>query len=323
MLLNSLRGLVGAEKFDELMEEFGQANGGKAVSSRQFQEFFEKGTGRSWSAFFDAWLNRTGLPLLELGKVETRRDGNHWRTQVAVSRNEAGAPLAALVTVETANGEKSGIARLETTQDVIELVTDAAPRRVVVDKYRSSSCGNGVPFTALSYDSDLENTLIVYGTLDEAQTNRDAAAMLQQVLRRREHNILVAAKADTEVTEEELKNHHVVLLGTPGTNALAARFRNDIPVAFGSHSFSIRGTTYANPETSVLVAAQNPLNPRYSMVLYAGLGARATVTLVTKLQEETICYAPVVLLAAGQAPENLVLVPNELIREIPHANDKH
>lgn len=323
MLLNSLRGLVGAEKFDELMEEFGQANGGKAISSRQFQEFFEKGTGRSWSAFFDAWLNRTGLPQLELGKIETRRDGKFWRTQVAVRRNEAGAPLSASVTVETANGEKSGIARLETTQDLVELVTESAPRRVVVDKYRTSSCGNGVPFTALSFDSDLEDTLIVYGTLDDAQTNRDAASMLQQVLRRREHNILVAVKADNEVTEEELKNHHLVLLGTPGTNALAARFRNDIPVAFGSHSLSIRGTTYANPESSVLVAAPHPLNPRYSMVLYAGLGARATVTLVTKLQEETICYAPVVVLAAGQAPENLVLVPHELIREIPPANGKH
>lgn len=323
LLLNSLRGMVGPEKFDELMEEFGQANGGKAVSSRQFQEFFERGTGRSWSAFFDAWLNRTGLPLLELGKIETRCDGNRWHTQVTVRRNEVGAPLTASVTVETANGEKSGIARLETTQDHVELVTDAAPRRVVVDKYRTSSCGNGVPFTALTFDSDLENTWIVYGTLDEVDANRDAATMLQQVLRRREHNVIVAVKADTEVSDEELKNHHLVLLGTPSTNALAARFRNDIPISFGDHSFSFRGTTYANPETSVLVAAQHPLNPRYSMVLYAGLGARATVTLVTKLQEESICYAPVVVLAAGQAPENLVLVPNELIREIPPANDKH
>ena len=200
-----------------------------------------------------------------------------------------------------------------------EITTAEPPRRVILDKYRTSACGNGVPFTALTFDNDLENTLIVYGTLDESDANREAALMLQQALRRREHNIPAPVKADTEATEDELRTHHLVLLGHPGSNALAARFRKDIPVAFGPHSFSIRGVPYANPETTVLVAAANPLNPRFSLVLCAGLGTRATVDLVRKLEEDNLSYAPVVLLPAGQKEHNLVLCPEEFIRLVPPA----
>ncbi|MEO7100213.1 MAG: hypothetical protein ABI162_12690, partial [Luteolibacter sp.] len=317
LLLHALKGLVGAEKFAELMEAYGQANGGKPVTSRQFQEFIEKGTSRSWSAFFDAWLNRTGLPMLELGKVEVRREGDHWYTNATVRRNESGAPLAVNVTVETDTGETSVTARLEEPQDKVELITDLPPRRVIVDKYRISCCGNGVPFTALTYDNDLENTLIIYGSLDEAEANREGAMMLQQGLCKREHGVIVPVKADTETTEDDLRNHHLVLLGHPGTNAIASRFRKNISVSFGPHSFSVRGVTYANPESTILVAAENPLNRRFLMVFYAGLGTRATIDIARKLDEENLSYAPVILLPAGQKEHNMVLLSDDLIREIP------
>ncbi|MEO8616601.1 MAG: C45 family autoproteolytic acyltransferase/hydrolase [Luteolibacter sp.] len=320
LLLHSLRGLVGGGKFDALMEEFGQANAGMPVGSKQFQAFIEKGTGRSWSAFFDAWLDHTGLPTLELGKTETHREGERWRTRISVRRNETGAPLAVDVTVETAAGETTGVARLEQVEDTIEVVTSAAPRRVVVDKYRISACGNGAPFTVLGYDDDLENSLILYGTLDEADANREAARMLQDVLRRRSHGLVVPVKADTGASEDELRNHHLILLGHPGSNSLAARFRKQIPVVFGPHSFALRGAIYAHPESAVLVAAENPLNRRFSLVLYAGLGTRGTVGLITKLDEDEVTYAPLVLLPAGEPAHAMVLVPDELVREIVPAD---
>jgi len=319
LLLHSLNGMIGATEFEELMEDFGRENGGKEVSSRQFQKFIEKGTGRDLTAFFDGWLNLTGLPMLELGAIECHRDGDRWRTMVAVRRNEPSAPLAVSVTVETDEGEVSATVRLEQPEGFAEIITDDPPRRAVLDKYRTSSCGNGVPFTTLTFDNDLDHTMIVYGTLDETDANREAAMMLQQTLRRREHNITPLVKADTEATEDELRNHHLVVLGHPGNNALAARFRNDIPVAFGPHSFSIRDVPYAHPETSVMVAASNPLNHRFSLVLFAALGTRATVDFIRKIEEENITYSPLVLLPAGLTSHNMVLCPAEFSREIPPA----
>ena len=84
-------------------------------------------------------------------------------------------------------------------------------------------------------------------------------------------------KSDKEVTDADLKSHHVVLIGRPDSNNLVQRIRKLLPVAFGSQSFVVGGKTYANPGSAVVVAADNPLNNRYSMVVIACLSAESTV----------------------------------------------
>ncbi len=317
LLLHSLRQLVGGDKFDSLMDEFGQANAGKTVSSKQFQAFIEKGTHRSWSGFFDAWLNRPGLPMLELGEVRVKKSGNQWQTSVKVRRNVNGAPIAVSVTVETTGGETTSTARLENAEDTVELVTDTKPLRVVLDKYRLSACGNGSAFTIQSLDADLEHAMILYGTLDETDANREAARMLQEVLRKRKDYTVVPIKADSAATEEDLKSHHLILIGNPSTNRIAARFRDQLPLNFGTRSLEIRGTSYANPDTAVVAASANPLNPRFSMTLFAGLGTTGLIRIMPELEEDRLDYAPFVLLPTGQPCHGLVPAPKEFIRTIP------
>ena len=53
---------VGPAMFDKTMDDFGMAQGGRQVTSRQFQEAFERATGRNLEAFFDTWLRQKGLP---------------------------------------------------------------------------------------------------------------------------------------------------------------------------------------------------------------------------------------------------------------------
>src|SRR5262249_42903825 len=100
LLLHALRGHLGAEAFDKLMDEFGHDHVGKSVTTAQFQAFVEKATGKGLDTFFEPWLTKTGLP-------------------------------------------------------------DAGP-------------GRGGPFGVLTFLDEVEETLIVYGTADEANTNREA-----------------------------------------------------------------------------------------------------------------------------------------------------
>lgn len=188
---------------------------------------------------------------------------------------------------------------------------------IMLDKYRTTACGNGDPFTALTFNKDLAHTMIFYGTLDDAKANREGAFLLQQSLCHAGDNISAPVKADTEATEEDLSSHHLILFGSPSTNALSKRFRAQIPVSFGEHSFTIRDLPYAPPESSVIVAAENPLNRRYSMVTFAGLGARAMIDFARKLDEDNLSQAPLILLPAGQHEHNMVLCPAEFIRAIP------
>ena len=147
LLLHALRGLVGETQFDRLLDEFGRANAGKTVTVAQFQAHLEKGTDKRWDAFFEPWLNRTGLPRLELGSIEQTGGAKKWTTSVTIEKTGPGVLVP--VTVEIKEDEATRSARLEQQKTKIDVKTEGRPIRVIVDKYglvprrtvdRSPSC---------------------------------------------------------------------------------------------------------------------------------------------------------------------------------------
>src|SRR5262249_27966373 len=148
---------------------------------------------------------------------------------------------------------------------------------------------------------------IVYGTKAEAPTNREAAEALQRAIVESGPNVTVPTKSDAEVTDGDLKSRHLLLIGRPDSNALVARFREKLPISFRSRSFLVRGEPFAHPASAVYVAADNPVNPRYSMVILAGLSAEATVRTAPQLVQEGVKAGEAVVLPHGASPRALVL----------------
>ncbi len=212
LLLNELRSEMGSETFDKMMEGFGRDNAGKAVTTAQFKASAEKAAGKKLDDFFDAWLNKTGLPA---------------------TKTEIGTPKSV--------------------------------------------------FSVLSFLNEEEDTLIVYGTADEENINREAAEALQKALRERHSNYTIPIRTDVSVTDEELKTHHIVLVGRPDSNRVVAKWREALPIQFGPQSFVVQKDAYANAESGVIAAAENPANKRYSVVVAAGLNAASTLRTVPRL----------------------------------------
>jgi hypothetical protein len=315
-LLHSLRRQMGDEAFDAMMDAFGRANAGKPVTAGQFQTHVEKWLGNPRADFFDAWLTKTGLPRFEIaGAVDTSTPKGH-EVAVEVRRNGAGPQIAVDVTVETGTGEVTRTVHIDGTSARLVVETSDRPLRVVLDKYGQTAKSNGGPFSVLTLFSELEQTLIVYGTSDERATNREAAEALRQAILERGSNITVAIRSDTQVTEEELKTHHLILIGRPGTNGLVKRFQNALPISFGSGSFAVREDVYAHPDSAVLAAAENPLNKRFSLVVIAGLGAASTLRTAPQLASRVSLPAEVVILPHGAATRSLVLPAKELVCEV-------
>ncbi len=154
-----------------------------------------------------------------------------------------------------------------------------------------------------SFQVEPEKSLIVYGTLKDVQANAEAAQRLRRGIAAHWSNVLVPIKADTEITEDDWKSHHVLLVGRPATNSAAELAAKSLPVTFGPASFILKGETYAHPGTAVIVSGDNPLNPRYEVVLFAGLGAEATWHCVEHLGGR---HAEVVLLAEGASPRGVI-----------------
>ncbi len=230
LLLAELRSQMGGAKFDEMMDEFGRANAGKAVTTAQFREHAEKACGKSLAPLFDPYVTGKG-----------RSD----------------SPAA-----------------------------DA--------------------WAVFSFEKEPDKALIVYGTLKDRSAQREAADHLARKIARRWSNYDTPVKADSEVGDADLKGHHVLLIGRPDSNSVAARLVKGLPVKFGSASFELRGDTYAHPGSAVVVAGSNPLNPRYSVVVFAGLGAEATWQCVQRLPEDDFTGESLLMAAGSAAPKAII-----------------
>jgi hypothetical protein len=163
-------------------------------------------------------------------------------------------------------------------------------------------------FMVHSFQHELENTLIVYGTLDEIHTNREAAEALQDAIRKGP-NITVPIKADKDVTDADMKDRHLLLIGRPDSNRCIERFKAALPITFGSRSFTVGKDCYAHANSAVIAAGENPLNPRYSLVVITGLDAASTLRTAPALING-VRDAEVVVLANGEKPRSLVVSVN-------------
>jgi hypothetical protein len=242
LLLHALRTMLGAEKFDAMMDEFGRANAGKPVATAQFIAHAEKAAGKPLADFFKTWLEGTGLP-------------------------------------DTDSKEFGG------------------------------------PYAVTTYLNEPEQTLLVYGTVDEVNTNREAAEALQQAIRALHSNVTVMVRTDKNVNDEELKSHHVILIGRPDTNAAFARMNPTMPITMNSRSFVVRDDTYAHADSAVVATAENPMNPRFSLVLVAGMSPAATLRTAPKLAEREMLPAEVVAYSPGAEPASVVVTGRKLARD--------
>jgi hypothetical protein len=233
MLLAALRQDLGAETFDKVMDEFGQAHAGHEASTAEFQAAAEKACGRSLDAFFHSWLSG--------GDSAARVRGGFWSID--------------------------------------------------------------------SFEEEPERALIVYGTLGDRAAQREAAEALGRKIARRWCNVIIPTRSDQEVDDAELKDHHLLLVGRPATNAITARMAEALPVSFGSSSFAVRGETYANARSAVIAAGANPSNPRYSIVAFAGLGADATARTIASIPDDDAITAQVMVFPAHKRARRLCVTP--------------
>ena len=319
LVLHELRQLLGKSKFTEVMEAFGKEHAGKEVASAEFRTHAEKIAGKPLDDFFAYWLKETGLPTLKLGNARVTGEGKAYRVDGELLRSERSPQLTVQVTVETGKDEVTKSFTLSAANTPFTVETTEPPQRVVIDKYGMTAKANGGIFSLLSFHAELDKSLIVYGTADEISTNKEAAEAVQRGIVQRYTNFTVPLKKDTEVSDDDLKSHHLLLIGRPDSNPLVKRFSAGLPISFGSRSFTVRNETYAHSGSAVIAAAPNPLNPRYSIVVLAGLNAESTLQTPAALLRG-LAGGEVLVLPNHGRPHALIIPAKELVKEFGPAN---
>lgn len=146
----------------------------------------------------------------------------------------------------------------------------------------------GQTFGLVSCFDDHQHTIIVYGTADDADANRETALLLRDAVRARRYNFTLPVRSDKDVTSEELQANHVLLVGRPATLAPSLKVRDRFPVTFGDRSFRVGRETYAHAGSAVIAAAVSPWNAKKSVVILAGNSADA----VTRTPRALCRHAP-------------------------------
>jgi hypothetical protein len=153
----------------------------------------------------------------------------------------------------------------------------------------------GHHWTMFSFEEQPERSLIVYGTRRDQAAQREAAGLLQREIGRRFSNATLPIKADHEVTADEVRSHHLLLIGRPESNSQTEALAAGLPVRFGPNSLQVRGRIWIDPATAVICTGPNPRNDRFSVVVFAGLGAEATWQVVQHLDAQEDPPAQVLL----------------------------
>jgi hypothetical protein len=316
LVLNELRRLLTPAVFDPAMDSFGLENAGKPVTTAQFREHMEKASKRRLGDFFAAWVTGKDWIDFEMDDVQVAHETKslHPYHVTGVVRHK-GPPCASVaITVEYENSETTEEIRFRGDEAKFNIGSQNAPVRVVVDKYLERA-RVGPSSSVRAFWNDMPNTIIVYGTKDEADGNRDAAEQLQRILRTSSANHTVTIKPDAQTTDADIKDRHVILIGRPDANRLTLRFAEGLPVRFGWRSVRVEGDTLAHALSAIIASGPNPISPNRSLIVVAGLSAEATRSAAMRFAGETRQAADVVVLPQGMASAPLLIDP-KLTRDL-------
>ena len=192
-----------------------------------------------------------------------------------------------------------------TTADFIAAAETAAGKKLaaVFDRLKDPAWPDldAPSWSITGFESEPERALMVYGTQREARANREAAEILQRLIAARWHNFQIPIRSDLEVGDKDLEERHLVLVGRPACNAIAARLARHLPVRFGDASFALGDAACGRPDAAVVAAGDLP-GGRWSVVLYAGLSAEATWRLARRPRDAFTTPCQALLFPAGEAP---------------------
>jgi hypothetical protein len=135
---------------------------------------------------------------------------------------------------------------------------------------------DGPAYLARDIWGKLASSVIIYGTVRDAGSNRYAAEQMQtRFLDHYESQVPIYK--DFEVTDELLRDHDVVFVGRPESNSAFARWSEKLGLEYHGAAFKVNGRVHASEREGLILAAQNPLNAARMVLVVAGNDALSTV----------------------------------------------
>ena len=235
MLFHMLRKSLGDDAFFRSLKYLVETERHSRASWEDVRKAFEKGSGRDLAWYFRQWVEQKGLPELCLENVELRLNDATWETSAVIVQRGKPFILDVPLTLHGKDGKWSRLFRVEAERTRVVMSSEIEPRWIALDEEydvaRKLSRREFPPVIASLLGSD--RTLIISSSEGEIYKQVIDTFVLKGA----------AVKTAAAVTDGELKNADIVLLGAdnPVATRLLGKLKSD-----AGFSLTIR---------------KNPLNP--------------------------------------------------------------
>ena len=274
MVFHMLRRMVGDEVFYTSLRRFYKEKIWEKAGWEDIRRVFEDTGKMDLSWFFEQWINRDGAPFLMLGKTEVKKDKNGWTTTMEIIQRDNVYRVSVPVQMELEGGNYHTIVELKEPSQSVCIQTQTEPRSLKIDPhyevFRRLSLEE-IPPTIDSVLGD-HKKIIVYPTGGE-RSSQEAYKNLAEFLSANRG----AVKPDIEITEAEIGQKSLFILGGLTENKLTKRLMENLPGDFSldEGSFVINKVRYQEKGDALLVSFRNVKNRTKGIILFAALSSDA------------------------------------------------
>ena len=266
-LLHQLRLLLGNNVFSEFMLTVHEKFREKEMSTANFISFANQISGKDLSAFINQWLKQDDLPNPKIKSVLTSAEGKN-KMQIEVEQINKSYNFLCAIEIKS-NSEK--IYKLLEITDLKQSFTFDVDDGNSEFKFNSL---NDIPVNHKNYYTwsnifdDWKTAKIVYGTKRQIEANHTLALRFSTALADRFTEDLIPIIKDSEVSEDQLRNSDLIVMGNVEDNSLMKLFCDRLKIKVRKNLFEWNDKTYGRSDEGLFLALPNPYNNQKIIYLF-------------------------------------------------------
>lgn len=277
MVFHMIRKIIGDESFFKSLQALTERKGGKKAGWRDLQMVFEETGKKELGEFFKQWVYREGSPLLRLDGVEGTMIEGGYQIKAKIVQEPKPFYLNLPILIETPGKPINKVFEIRSSPVELEIRIPSEPSSIKVDPdynvFRRLDRKEMVANLNLLLED--ASKIIVYPTGGLDEENAPYKKIADRIMEK--DNVTI--KADRDVTEEDIKNNSLFLLGGEGINAYLDKIRDRIDQLHGigieKGAFIIGTIKYSDPGNCLLITVRNPLNEDRVITIFMGLSTEA------------------------------------------------
>jgi len=271
-LLHQLRLFLGNEKFSELMNKIHDKYRENEMSTKDFIKIVENVSKYKTNDFIKQWLKRDDLPNPQFD-AQIKNESGLWKISINISQPDKPYHFLNTIKIETKKEILYEIIEVKNASQSFEFYLENKPVKITFNALNDIPVNHKNYFTWSNFYDDFFNTIIVYGTKRQIETNHVLAQRFTTMLADRYSEMLMPIRKDGEITEDELKNNDLIVIGNIADNFIAEKIVSELNLQTKKNMFNWNNNDYSKSNDGLYVSFPNPFNMAKAVHLFSSNSA--------------------------------------------------